>query len=199
MPAREGQEFIEAEVIEGHVRAPISAGMSPQELLLQVEYAEFLRRTDLDRRRPKHDIRPTALGRYDRSGSKSRGTGLVFVEPPQAGKRTAKPPTTGIRAFTCRLSRSSAIAASWSNSSDRTEADIYLWVMRHRYELEEREGHDVGPVASAVDYAEGVEARRTPLVRLIALATRVIDLGAAVVHTVGRVARIVRGPSQPPE
>src|SRR5215216_3315850 len=35
--AREkGQEFIEAEVIEGHVRAPISAGMSPQELLLQV-------------------------------------------------------------------------------------------------------------------------------------------------------------------
>jgi hypothetical protein len=72
--AREkGQEFIEAEVIEGHVRAPISAGMSPRELLLQVEYAEFLRRTDLDRRRPDHDIRPTALGRYDEIWEQIKG------------------------------------------------------------------------------------------------------------------------------
>jgi hypothetical protein len=35
-----------------------------------------------------------------------------------------------------------------------TEADIYLWVMRHRHALEEREGHDVGPIESAQDYAE---------------------------------------------
>jgi len=35
-----------------------------------------------------------------------------------------------------------------------TEADIYLWVMHHRETLEEREGHDVGPVESAEDYAE---------------------------------------------
>src|SRR5687767_9679946 len=64
--AREkGQEFIDAEVIEGHVRAPLYASMRPDELLLQAEYAEFLRRTDLDRLRPDHDIRPTALGRYD--------------------------------------------------------------------------------------------------------------------------------------
>src|SRR5690606_1903566 len=64
--AREkGQEFIDAEVIEGHVRVPLYASMRPDELLLQAEYAEFLRRTDLDRSRPDHDIRPTALGRYD--------------------------------------------------------------------------------------------------------------------------------------
>src|ERR687898_20547 len=44
--ARErGVEFIDAEVIEGHVRAPLSSQMSPTELLLQAEYAEFLRRT----------------------------------------------------------------------------------------------------------------------------------------------------------
>ncbi len=48
--ARErGVEFIDAEVIEGHIRVPLYASMSPAELLLQVEYAEFLRRTDLDR------------------------------------------------------------------------------------------------------------------------------------------------------
>ena len=64
--ARErGVEFIDAEVIEGHVRVPLSPQMSPTELLLQAEYAEFLRRTNLDRLQPDHDIRPTQLGRYD--------------------------------------------------------------------------------------------------------------------------------------
>jgi sarcosine oxidase delta subunit len=64
--ARErGQEYIDAEVIEGHIRAPFYAEMEPNEMLLQAEYAEFLRRTDLDRLEPDHDIRPSALGRYD--------------------------------------------------------------------------------------------------------------------------------------
>src|SRR5215213_976351 len=60
-----GVEYIDAEVFEGHIRVPLYASMSPAELLLQVEYAEFLRRTNLDRLHPDHDIRPTALGRYD--------------------------------------------------------------------------------------------------------------------------------------
>src|SRR5699024_9072130 len=64
--ARErGVEYIDAEVIEGHVRVPLSPTMSTTELLLQAEYAEFLRRTDLDRLQPDHEIRPSALGRYD--------------------------------------------------------------------------------------------------------------------------------------
>src|SRR5690606_23661199 len=53
--ARErGVEFIDAEVIEGHVRVPISPDMSTEELLMQAEYAEFLRRTDLDKLQPDH-------------------------------------------------------------------------------------------------------------------------------------------------
>src|ERR671912_742467 len=60
-----GVEFIDAEVMEGHIRVPVTASMTPGELLLQVEYANFLRRTNLDRLRPEHDIRPTSLGRYD--------------------------------------------------------------------------------------------------------------------------------------
>src|SRR3954470_16656371 len=64
--ARErGIEFIDAEVIEGHIRAPLHAAMASNELLLQAEYAEFLRQTDLDDIDPDHDIRPSTLGRYD--------------------------------------------------------------------------------------------------------------------------------------
>ena len=35
-----------------------------------------------------------------------------------------------------------------------TEADIYLWVMKHRAVLGEEAGHDIGPIESAEDYAE---------------------------------------------
>ena len=65
--AREhGVEFIDAEVIESHVRVPIvRLDDAVRSCLMQVEYAEFLRLTNLDRLRPEHDIRPSALGRYD--------------------------------------------------------------------------------------------------------------------------------------
>ena len=54
-----------------------------------------------------------------------------------------------------------------------TEADLYLWVMRHRRELEDRYGFDIGPAASAADYVEAVSPRRTFAGRL-GLALRAI-------------------------
>ena len=60
-----GVEFIDAEVIERRVRAPINSTMTAPQILRQLEYAEFLRQTDLDRSRPQHDIRPSGLGRFD--------------------------------------------------------------------------------------------------------------------------------------
>jgi hypothetical protein len=74
---------------------------------------------------------------------------------------------------------------------NHTEADVYLWVMHHRYELEEREGHDIGPIASAVDYAEEVTASRP------SLPARVIDVGKGIAQTLGRAFRITRSPSHP--
>jgi hypothetical protein len=36
--------------------------------------------------------------------------------------------------------------------STRTEADLYLWMMDHRYYLTERYGHDVGSRITVEDY-----------------------------------------------
>ncbi|MBA2276751.1 MAG: transcriptional regulator [Chloroflexia bacterium] len=159
--ARErGVEFIDAEVIEGHVRAPLSSRMAPTELLLQAEYGEFLRKTDLDQLQPEHDIRPTALGRYDeifeqielhrRWLSSIWGRGATVPE-------AANDWYTYIYLPIVRVVRDRGVLEAFPAY---TEADIYLWVMRHRHELEEREGHDVGPVASASDYATIMTAPR---------------------------------------
>ncbi len=148
-----GVEFIDAEVIEGHVRVPLSSRMSPAELLMQAEYAEFLRRTDLDRLQPDHDIRPTALGRYDEIWEhiELHRQWLSSIWDREATVHEAvndwyqyiyEPMT--------RIIRDRGVLEEFPRL---TEADIYLWVMKHRHLLEEREGHDVGPVESANDYA----------------------------------------------
>ncbi len=153
--ARErGVEFIDAEVIEGHVRVPLSSAMSPTELLMQAEYAEFLRRTDLDQLQSEHDIRPTALGRYDVIWSHiaAHQAWLSSIwDRPATVHEAVNDWYTYIYLPIVQVVRDRGVLEEFHRL---TEADIYLWVMHHREALEEREGHDIGPVESAEDYAE---------------------------------------------
>jgi hypothetical protein len=170
--ARErGVEFIDAEVFEGHIRVPLYASMSPAELLLQVEYAEFLRNTELDRLRPDHDIRPTTLGRYDEIWDQ------ILLHQEWMSEHCGRPVTTAeavtdwydnIYLPVVRVVREQGVARRFPH---RSEADIYLWVMAHRDELEHRYGHDVDPTESATDYARVVE-REAGLTRRLSRATR---------------------------
>lgn len=166
--AREkGVDYIDAEVIEGHIRVPLTASMSVQELLLQVEYAEFLRRTDIDKIRPDHDIRPTALGRYDEIWhhieAHQRWLSAIWHRPATVHEAVADwydyvyQPIVKVVAEQGVLDR----------LPERTEADVYLWVMRHRRELEERYGQDFGPIASARDYAEEITHQPGPIRRAL--------------------------------
>ncbi len=153
--ARErGVEFIDAEVIEGHVRVPLTSNMSTPELLLQAEYAEFLRRTDLDRLQPDHDIRPSSLGRYDEIWHQitAHQAWLSAIwHRPATVHEAVNDWYNYIYMPIVQVVRDRGVLDEFP---DLTEADIYLWVMRHRHDLEEREGHDVGPIESARDYAE---------------------------------------------
>jgi hypothetical protein len=153
--ARErGVEFIDAEVIEGHVRVPMSSSMSPVELLLQAEYAEFLRRTNLDRLQPDHDIRPTRLGRYDEIWSHIEGhrQWLSAIWHREATVDEAVNDWyTYIYMPIIQIVRDRKVLDEFPQL---TEADIYLWVMRHRHVIEQERGQDVGPVASAEEYAD---------------------------------------------
>ena len=154
--AREhGVEFIDAEVIEGHVRVPLTPTMSTAELLLQAEYAEFLRRTDLDRLQPDHDIRPTALGRYDEIWEDIvLHQAWLIVDPGIAGDSARGGRRLVHLQLPANRARSCGTVGVLDEFPNLTEADIYLWVMRHRDALGERDGQDVGPVESAEDYAE---------------------------------------------
>jgi hypothetical protein len=153
--ARErGVEFIDAEVIEGSVRVPLSSRMSPTELLLQAEYAEFLRRTNLDRLQPDHDIRPTALGRYDEIWEHIEGHWWWLSQIWHREAKVEEAVNDWYRWIYLPIVQVVRDRGVLDQFPRLTEADVYLWVMRHRHALEEREGHDVGPIESAQDYAE---------------------------------------------
>jgi hypothetical protein len=153
--ARErGVEFIDAEVIEGHVRVPISSEMSTEELLMQAEYAEFLRHTDLDRLQPDHDIRPTKLGRYEEIWNQIElhRQWLSSIWHREATVHEAVNDWYEyIYMPIVQVVRDRGVLKEFPRL---TEADIYLWVMRNRHLLEEEGGEDVGPVASAENYAD---------------------------------------------
>jgi hypothetical protein len=165
--AREhGVAFIDAEVIEGHIRMPIDSSMSPRKLLHQVEYAEFLRKTNLDRTRPQHDIRPTALGRYDEI--------VTHIE----GRRRRLSEQRDGEAVTL-----ADAAADWYDNvylpivlavreqkllrdfPDRSEADVYLWVMANRMQIQMELGSRFSPELSARAYRE-IEGEERRLKRI---------------------------------
>jgi hypothetical protein len=153
--ARErGQQFIDAEVIEGHIRAPLDPSMRADELLLQAEYAEFLRRSDLDRIAPDHDIRPSALGRYDEIWEQIEGHRdwlAAIRHEPVSDQEAVADWYEHIYLPIVEVARKRGLTDRFP---EQTEADIYLWVMRHRWAIEREQGQDIGPAPAAQDYAE---------------------------------------------
>lgn len=173
-----GQEYIDAEVIEGHLRAPITASMRADEMLLQAEYAEFLRRTDIDKLQPEHDIRPTALGRYDEIFEHIEGHRdwlAAIRHHPVAIHDAVNDWYEYIYQPIVQVARDSGVTDRFPN---HTEADIYLWIIRHRWDLERQLGHDIGPAASARDYAAHAEQEAGWPARLAALAGRLPFIGS---------------------
>ncbi len=164
--ARErGVAYIDAEVIEGHIRIPIDSSMGPSRLLQQIEYAEFLRKTNLDRSRPQHDIRPTALGRYDEIVTHIEGRRRLAEE--RAGKSVSV--SDAAADWYDNLYLPIALAAREQkllrDFPDRTEADIYLWVMANRLQIQMAAGSRFSPESSARVYRE-IEGEERKLKRI---------------------------------
>ncbi len=168
-----GVEFIDAEVIERRVRAPINSTMTAPQILRQLEYAEFLRQTDLDRSRPQHDIRPSGLGRFDvmleairetaDRLSSERGAEVSLQEAAPIWFDSDYMPVVSA-AREAQLLRSFPL---------HSEADVYLWALRNR----ERFGNGVfretgATIATAFAESEGKRDRLKRLaVRLQRAAT----------------------------
>jgi len=155
-----GQRFIDAYVIALEVPVPVEASDTLKDLILKAEYAHFLEKTRLRELVPEaEEIRFTTLGRYDllldHIATRRYFKGLeenreIPWEEAVVDwyENLYKPTVEAIR----RL-------GLLRDFPGRTEADLYLWVMDHRYFLAQELGVDPTPEEAAKSY----EARFGPV------------------------------------
>ena len=150
----EGQKFIDAEIIELNVPVNPSSGDSLKDMVIKGEYGRFLLATNLGELRPDSDISFSVPGRYDilldhiRTHQYYLGTTynreFSWDEAVQSWYDTLYLPVV-------KEIREHNVLRRFPG---RTEADLYLWVMDHRYNLSQIIGQDVGEDVAAQDYAE---------------------------------------------
>ncbi len=146
-----GATHIQAYVIELQTRVPLTPDVQPEELIIKAEYADFLEHTRLDDLRPDSDLQFTEPGRYatveEHIQLHRYFMGLDFqrdISPEEAVTHwydTVYLP--GVQVIRNR--------GMLRDFPGRTEADLYLWVVEHRAELEECLGWKIGPEEAATD------------------------------------------------
>jgi hypothetical protein len=151
---QQGQAYIDAYLTELIVDVPLGPDLSVRDLLLKEEYSDFLEWTDLHLLRPDERIEFSELGGY-----------LDLVRHINAhryylGQERGQ-----------EIGREEAVASWYDNVylpivraireqgvlrhfSGRTEADLYRWIMEHRWQVRERTGADPGPESATSEYVE---------------------------------------------
>jgi hypothetical protein len=151
---QQGQIDIDAVVTELVVDVPLDPDLSVHDLLLVEEYSDFLEWTDLARLRPQQRIEFSETGGY-----------LELVRHINAHR------------YYMDLERETPVSrddavADWYDAvympvvesirrhdvlkhfPGRTEADLYRWIMEHRWYMREKQGSDPGPDEATEDYVE---------------------------------------------
>ncbi len=151
---KSGQKYIDAHIIELDVRVAPEAGDTLRDLIIKGEYAHFLNVTGLAEVAPGHaEIRFTAPGRYDflldHIRTRQYHLGVKY------GREVpwAEAVESWHRRLYCRVTEHTRTHGIMRLFPGRTEADLYLWIMDHRYFLCERYGFDVGSEVATLNFA----------------------------------------------
>lgn len=166
--ARElGFTHLPAYVTEVRTRVPLTPTTSPDELILKAEYADFLERTQLDRSRSAVDLTVTAPGRHAellehiavhrQVMRNDLEREVPYDEAAADWYDHAYLPV--VRAFRDR--------GLLRHFPGRTETDLYVWVAKHRPELEAVLGWQIKPEMAAADLAHQIKTQNgNPLTQM---------------------------------
>jgi hypothetical protein len=138
-----GFRFVDARVTEAQARVPVTAGMDAADIEIRGEYTRFLDRTRLDVLRPEQNVQFTVGGAYERLLDHI----AVHRHAMTLEQGRSVPEDEAVcdwydHAYLSlvRLIREKDILAGFPN---RTEADLYLWLMDHQDDLREQCGPGV--------------------------------------------------------
>ncbi len=149
---QQGVAYIDADIVELVVDIPLGPDLSVRDLLLMEEYSDFLEWTDLHALRPDERIEFSELGGYLDLVRHINAHRYYLGQQLQRdiGREEAVADWyDSVYMPIVRVIRDQNILRQFSG---RTEADLYRWIMEHRWYMRERSGADPGPEAAAAEY-----------------------------------------------
>src|SRR5512136_1923127 len=151
--AREqGVDFIDAEVQEVVSRVPVTADLKAEDLKILHEYRRFLERTRLDEIRPDQHVRFTVAGGYQQivEHIAMHRHFMQLEQQREVGDAEAVADWYDhVYLPVVEVIRANRVLDDFPN---RTESDLYLWIIEHLYFLRETE-QDTSIEQAAEDYA----------------------------------------------
>ncbi len=150
-----GQTHIQAYVTEVLTDVPFASNTQPDELLHKAEYADFLELTQLAAAQPGLDLSVSVPGQYERL------LAHIGVQQYVMGERTGQPVDLPAAAAAWVEEAYLPIVAIIRESGllrdypDRTETDLYIWIVDHAEDLRRELGWNVSASALAGALAEG--------------------------------------------
>jgi hypothetical protein len=165
-------EYIDAEVIKVQSRVPVTPDIDAHDLEILGEYDAFLRRTQLDKLRPEQNIRFTIAGGYERLLEHIAVHRYYMGIDEQRDVDEAEAVTHWYDAVylpIVEIIREQNILADFP---ERTESDLYLWLMDHLHYVRESQGA-VNPTEAAQEFAEEFSER--PVQKLLRSVAQAID------------------------
>lgn len=149
-----GIETVEAYVTEIRSKVGLSPDDSPEDIILKEEFADFLEESEVDRILPEADFQLTFPGLYDTLLEHIRvhryymgieqSREIPWEEAVRHWYQTVYLPTV-------RVIREQNVLGDFPN---RTEADLYIWILDHQTYLQEEMGWRIRPEKAATDLVE---------------------------------------------
>jgi nucleotide-binding universal stress UspA family protein len=154
-----GAAYIQAYVTEVQTKIPLSPDVQPDDLIIKAEYAKFLERTGLDKIRPDADLSVSVPNQY-KTLEEHIDVHRYFMGMDE--KRDIPYQEAVAHWYDCvymPVVQAINEQGILSDFPDRTETDLYLWVMEYRVELGKEMHWDISPEAAAGDLASRFSSR----------------------------------------
>jgi nucleotide-binding universal stress UspA family protein len=171
-----GATHVEAYVTELHTKVSLSPDVQPQDLIIKAEYAEFLERTRLDELRPDADLSMSLPGKY-RELEEHISVHRYFMGIEQNREISHEEAVAHwydtVYLPVVQMIRENGILRDFT---DRTETDLYLWILDHRDELGQKLAWEIEPEVAAKDLADRFSPKLSQVIRRVAQRIRDVIL-----------------------
>ncbi len=149
---REGDvQYFERHITEILEKLPLVPDIDLDQLILDVEYADFLEQTRIEKLRPDANLRVTAPGKYYLLQKHIEVHRHFLGEDRQQEIPYEEAVTHWYDTVYLPIAEIIRRLGMLRDFPGRTEADLYLWISQHRQELEQNLGWKILPEKAATD------------------------------------------------